>query len=157
MLAGGTPGYTIAPHIVNRVGTAPAILTGGNLTILQSLRGTPLDLIPEGRILFIDDIQKYHYHLDRMMQNLKAGGVLERISGLLVGHFTKMRDGQTPFGKNAYEVIREAVEPWDYPVVFGFPAGHELPNDPLLIGGTIPLDVSNHSVHVKIRTDSSTS
>lgn len=156
MLMNGTSQYEVAPHPMNRVGTAFGILTGGNLTILQSLRGTPLDLIPEGRILFIEDIHEYHYHLDRMMQNLKVGGVLARISGLLVGHFTKMRDGQTPFGKCAYETIREAVEPWDYPVVFGFPAGHELPNDPLLMGGTISLDVSHRAVHVEIKTDSLT-
>ncbi len=156
MLAGETPGYEVTPHPLNRVGTAAGILTGGNLSILQSLRGTPLDIIPEGRILFIEDIHEYHYHLDRMMQNLKAGGVLERISGLLVGYFTRMRDGQTPFAKNACETIREAVEPWDYPVVFGFPAGHELPNDPLLMGGTIALEVSHCAVELKIGTDSLT-
>lgn len=150
MLLGGTPGYEVTPHPLNRLGTSRGILTGGNLTILQSLRGTPLDLFPEGRILFIEDIHEYHYHLDRMMQNLKAGGVLGRISGLLVGHFTKMRDGQIPFGKNACEIIREAVEPWEYPVAFGFPAGHELPNDPMLMGGGIALNVSHNAVEVKI-------
>lgn len=156
MLSGESARHDITPHALNRVGTASGILTGGNLTILQSLRGTPLDLIPEGRVLFIEDLHEYHYHLDRMMQNLKAGGVLERISGLLVGHFTRMKDGQTPFGKNACEIIRETVEAWDYPVVFGFPAGHELPNDPLLMGGTITLDVSLRAVHVEMGTVSLT-
>ncbi len=89
-------------------------------------------------------------------EDVKASGILDRISGLLVGHFTKMRDGQTPFGKNAWEIIREAVEPWDYPVVFGFPAGHELPNDPLLMGGMITLDVSPRAVQVNLATDSLT-
>lgn len=156
MLAGAQTGYDVSPHALNRVGAASGILSGGNLSILQSLRGTPLDLIPEGRVLFIEDIHEYLYHLDRMMQNLKAGGVLGRISGLLVGHFTRMRDGQTPFARNAYEIIREAVEPWDYPVVFGFPAGHELPNDPLLMGGMITLEVSPCAVRVNIGTDSLT-
>lgn len=156
LLAGGAIEYEVTPHKLNRFGTASGILTGGNLTILQSLRGTPLDLVPDGRILFIEDIHEYHYHLDRMMQNLKVGGVLERISGLLVGHFTGMRDGQTPFAKNAYEIIREAVEPCGYPVAFGFPAGHEMPNDPLLMGGQISLDVSDPAVQVRIGTDSLT-
>ena len=142
LLGGKPPDYDIAPHGLNRTGTASGVLTGGNLSVIQSLRGTPLDIMPAGRILFIEDIGEYRYHLDRMMQNLKAGGILEQLSGLIVGYFTGMKDGGTPFAKTSYEIISEAVAPYPYPVVFGFPAGHELPNHPLLIGGTITLDVS---------------
>jgi muramoyltetrapeptide carboxypeptidase len=99
-------------------------------------------LVPDGRILFIEDINEYRYHLDRMMQNLKVGGLLERLSGLIVGHFTKMKDGDTPFGLDTAETIREAVAPYGYPVVFGFPAGHELPNLPLMMGGMVSMNVS---------------
>jgi muramoyltetrapeptide carboxypeptidase len=77
-----------------------------------------------------------------MLQNLKVGGVLSQLSGLVVGYFTSMRDGVTPYGKSAAEIIREAVDPYDFPVLFGFPAGHELPNRPLLMGKTVTLDVS---------------
>jgi muramoyltetrapeptide carboxypeptidase len=112
------------------------------------LRGTPLDLQAEGRILFIEDIGEYHYHLDRMLQNLKAGGVLEALSGLIVGYFTGMKDGAAPYGQTAIEIIREAVEPYGYPVAFGFPAGHELPNHPLLFGAEISLEVSANQVRI---------
>ena len=143
VLAGNLPNYQIPAHELNRTGTASGILTGGNLSIIQSLRGTALDIRPKGKILFIEDIHELHYHLDRMMQNLEAGGILENLSGMVVGYFTGMRDGETPFGRTACEIIREAVEPYDYPVVFGFPAGHELPNYPLLMGSRSLLEVSN--------------
>jgi muramoyltetrapeptide carboxypeptidase len=143
MLAGNAPDYQVPAHELNRTGTASGILTGGNLSIIQSLRGTALDIRPKGKILLIEDIHELHYHLDRMMQNLKAGGVLEQLSGLIVGYFTRMRDGETPFGRTACQIIREAVEPYDYPVVFGFPSGHELPNHPLLMGSRISLEVSD--------------
>ena len=149
LLAGKLPEYAVPPHALNRNGTASGILTGGNLSIIQSLRGTPLDIRPKGKILFIEDIGELHYHLDRMMQNLKAGGILEQLSGIIVGHFTKMRDGETSFGRTACEIIKEAVAPYGYPVAFGFPAGHELPNQPLLMGGKISLKVSGDGVMVR--------
>ncbi len=141
LLKGELPLFSVKSHPLNRVGVTSGQLFGGNLSIIQSLRGTPLDIDPEGKILFIEDIGEYHYHIDRMMMNLKAGKVLERISGLVVGHFTDMRDGETPYGMNSYEIIREAVENYHYPLLFGFPAGHELPNMPLIMGGECKLAV----------------
>jgi muramoyltetrapeptide carboxypeptidase len=149
MLAGGDAVHELAPHPLNRVGKATGVLAGGNLSILQSLRGTALDLKPKGKILFIEDIHELNYRIDRMMQNLKAGGVLEQIKGLIVGHFTGMKDGAAHYGKTALEIIREAVEAYDYPVVFGFPAGHELPNHPLLMGGRTVLEVSDERAVVR--------
>jgi muramoyltetrapeptide carboxypeptidase len=113
------------------------------------LRGTSFDISPKGKILFIEDIDEHHYHLDRMMMNLKAGKILEQISGLVVGYFTGMKDGETPFGRNAYQVVKDAVAPYKYPVVFGFQSGHELPNYPLLMGGRILLEVSDEKVIFK--------
>jgi len=141
--------YSLEPHLLNRCGEAEGILTGGNLSIIQSLRGTPLDISPKGKILFIEDISEYHYHLDRMMINLKVGRVLEKISGLIVGHFTDIKDGETSYGKNAYEIIREAVEEYHYPVIFNFPAGHQLPNWPLLMGSRVGLNVSGNEANIK--------
>lgn len=150
LLKGEKPEYVLQPHDLNRTGLASGILTGGNLSIIQSLRGTPLDIIPEGKILFIEDIDEKHYHLDRMMMNLKAGGVLEKLSGLVAGYFTGIKDGETPFGKTAYQIIKDAVAPYKYPVVFGLQSGHELPNYPLLMGSKTSLDVSKDKVIIKI-------
>ena len=149
LLRGKTPKYALLPHEQNRLGAATGILTGGNLSILLSLRGTPLDISPKGKILFIEDIDEYHYHIDRMMYNLKTGGILEQISGLIVGYFTAITDRETPFGKFSAAINREAVAPYRYPVCFGFPAGHELPNRPLILGSRILLDVSDKAVNIE--------
>ena len=149
LLRGDRPAYFLQPHELNRKGLSTGVLTGGNLSIIQSLRGTPLDISPKGKILFIEDIDEKFYHLDRMMQNLKAGGVLEQLSGLVAGYFTGMKDGETPFGKTAYQIIKDAVTPYRFPVVFGFQSGHELPNYPLLMGSKISLDVSEEKVIIK--------
>lgn len=151
LLEGRPPEYDIAPHPLNRAGKAAGRMAGGNLAILQSLRGTPLDIRPKGKILFIEDIGEHHYQIDRMMQNLKVGGVLEKLSGLVVGYFTGIKDGAAPYGRTACEIIREAVDPYAYPVVFGFPAGHEQPHQPLLMGGRLSLEVSEKHVKMKVR------
>lgn len=149
LLRGNIPDYDVTPHQLNKYGKVSGILTGGNLSIIQSLRGTPLDISPKGKILFIEDVDEPYYHLDRMMMNLKAGGILARISGLVAGHFTDIKDREIPFGKTACEIIAGAVEQYRYPVVFGFQAGHDLPNYPLLMGNRILLDVSEKQVTVK--------
>ncbi|NEW85375.1 MAG: LD-carboxypeptidase [Mariniphaga sp.] len=149
LLKGEKPDCNLVPHELNRNGLASGILTGGNLSIIQSLRGTPLDISPKGKILFIEDIDEHHYHLDRMMQNLKAGGILEQLSGLVAGYFTGIKDGETPFGKTAYQIIKDSVASYHYPVAFGLQSGHELPNYPLLLGSRISLDVSENKVIIK--------
>lgn len=149
LLRGEMPDCNLLPHELNRNGLASGILTGGNLSIIQSLRGTPLDISPKGKILFIEDIDEHHYHLDRMMQNLKAGGILENLSGLVAGYFTGIKDGETPFGKSAYQIIKDAVASYHYPVAFGLQSGHELPNYPLLLGSQISLNVSENRVIIK--------
>lgn len=155
VLRGELSDHAVVPHPLNRSGIASGVLTGGNLSIIQSLRGTRLDILPQGKILFIEDVHELLYHLDRMMQNLKAGGILEQLSGLIVGHFTGMRDGRTPYGRTACEIISEAVAPYAYPVVFGFPAGHKRPNHPLLLGGRITLEVSAAGAQVRCAAEES--
>jgi muramoyltetrapeptide carboxypeptidase len=146
----GTPQeYRLAPHPLNIHGTCSGELAGGNLSILYSLRGTALDLSLDGKVLFIEDIQEFDYHIDRMMMNLKFGGVLAKLSGIIVGYFTETKSGSIPYGMEAYEIIREVVSGYGYPVIFGFPAGHELPDYPLLMGGHVQMEVSGDHVFVK--------
>jgi muramoyltetrapeptide carboxypeptidase len=112
------------------------------------LRGTSLDQPLDGKVLFLEDIAEYDYHLDRMMMNLKFGGLLANLAGLVVGYFTDTKTSSVAFGSTAAEIILDAVSGYGYPVVFGFPAGHELPNLPLLMGGELLLDVSKDSVWI---------
>lgn len=146
LLRGKPLSYRIPGDRLNRTGVAKGILIGGNLSMLISLRGTELDLSYDGKILFIEDIAEYDYHIDRMMMNLKFGGGLSRLAGLIVGYFTDTKSNNTPFGMSANEIIHDAVSGYGFPVVFGFPAGHELPNFPLVMGSEISLEVTEESV-----------
>jgi muramoyltetrapeptide carboxypeptidase len=145
LLKGELPNYQLSTNPLNRTGESIGMMTGGNLSLLYALRGTPYDFDPTGKILFIEDLSEYLYHLDRMMHNLRLGGILERISGLVVGQFTEMKDNDTPFGQSAYGIIRSAVDSYDYPVLFDFPAGHATPNYPLILGQKATLKVTQTS------------
>ncbi|MGN1247744.1 MAG: hypothetical protein ACI4UO_04060, partial [Paludibacteraceae bacterium] len=91
-------------------------------------------------ILFLEDIGERHYHIDRMMNNLRLSGVLANISGLIVGQFSDCEDDPS-MGCTVYETIRHAVEPYHYPVVFNFPAGHVGENMPLYLNAPVEMDV----------------
>lgn len=130
----GELSYALPPHPFNRHGTAEGILTGGNLSVLYSLRGTPADLHPHHHILFLEDVDEYLYHIDRMLINFKYGGWLKGLKGMIIGTFSEMKEKQTPFGKQIEEIFSEATKEYSYPVLFGFPAGHGGENFPLVMG-----------------------
>lgn len=129
-------------------GTASGELIGGNLSLLYSLRGTSYEPSVEGKILFIEDIGEYLYHIDRMLINLKLGGWFDDIAGLVVGHFSALKDHDLHFGKSYREIILEYTAHADYPVLFDFPAGHEDENVPLIIGQTTRLTVDADKWHL---------
>lgn len=149
LLGGQAQEYEIQPSLLNHLGQASGILVGGNLSLLLSLRGTEIDLSLDGKVLFIEDIGEYDYHIDRMMMNFKYSGALSKLAGLIVGYFTDTKTSNTPFGKTANEIIRDAIDGYEFPVIFDFPAGHELPNFPLVMGSGISLKVTNETVLVK--------
>ena len=140
-ITGQTLSYDVSPHIYNRQGKANAELVGGNLSILYSLTGSASDINTKGKILFIEDIDEYLYHIDRMMMNLKRNGKLKQLKGMIVGGFTDMKDNTIPFGKGAEEIILDAVREYDFPVCFGFNSGHIPENNPLILGRKIKLTV----------------
>ena len=123
---------------LNRSGEAKGKLIGGNLSVLYGLQGTPYSLqrvieqCAEPPILFIEDISENHYHVDRMLHNLRMSGVLDAISGLVVGQFTDCEDDPS-MGCTLLESIRQVVEPYSFPVLFDYPSGHIDSNYPLLL------------------------
>ncbi len=119
---------------INRIGNVNGIIVGGNLSVLYSLIGSSSFPETKGKILFLEDLDEYLYHIDRMMMGLKRAGKLNNIAGLLVGGMTKMNDNIIAFGKTAEEIIIDVVDEYDYPVYFGFPSGHMDNNMPIVIG-----------------------
>jgi muramoyltetrapeptide carboxypeptidase len=135
--------YKIPAESYNRKGICKGPLVGGNLSILYSLTNTGSDIKTNGKIMFIEDIDEYLYHIDRMMMNLRRSGKLEGLAGLLVGAMTKMHDNDVPFNKTAYEIIAEVVEDYPYPVCYNFPAGHIEDNRALILGREAVLEVGD--------------
>jgi len=98
-------GYTVKPVRQNRMGEASGTLVGGNLSVLYSMRGTKFDIDTAGKILFIEDIGEYLYHIDRMIMNLKISGKLKDCSGRIVGGISVMKISFSVLRKTANEVI----------------------------------------------------
>jgi muramoyltetrapeptide carboxypeptidase len=140
-LFGEIPEYHFETNLLNKNGAAEGIVTGGNLSVLYSLRGTPADIDTKNKILFIEDLDEYLYHIDRMMLNSKHGNKLNNLRAVLVGAMSDMKDNQVPFGKTVYEIISEVVSDKNIPVCFGFPAGHEFKNWPLIMGRKASLEI----------------
>jgi len=138
--------YSIDAHEFNKKGEAVGELIGGNLTILAHVAGTESDFKARGRILFLEDVGEYLYNIDRMMYQLKRSGKLSKLAGLVIGGFTDMKDTERPFGQTAYEIIRDVVAEYDYPVCFGFPVSHEKENYALKIGAGYKLKVGKSKV-----------
>ncbi|HNS17660.1 MAG TPA: LD-carboxypeptidase [Bacteroidales bacterium] len=138
--------YSLPCSNLSRKGTARGMLVGGNLSLIYGLAGTKSDLVTDGKILFLEDLDEYLYHIDRMMHNLKRSGKLSRLAGLIIGGMTDMKDNQVPFGKTAEEIIAEAAGEYDYPVCFNFPAGHAPDNRALILGREAVLNVGEEVV-----------
>ena len=131
---------------MSREGKGEGILIGGNLALIAHAIETPSALKTKNKILFIEDIGEHIYQVDRMMMQLKRSGMLKNLAGLIVGHFSDIKDTIRPFGKTVYQTIAEHVEEYAYPVCFGFPVGHEKENLALKIGGLYKLEVGQQKV-----------
>jgi muramoyltetrapeptide carboxypeptidase len=134
--------YSFETHPASRRGEGRGVLIGGNLSILYNLIGTHSDFNGRGKILFIEDIGEYYYHLDRMMQAFKRAGKLKDLKGLLVGHFSEMKEGSLPFEKSIEEIIMDSVGDYNYPVCFGFSAGHVQNNLAIGLGKQTQISVN---------------
>jgi muramoyltetrapeptide carboxypeptidase len=141
VLFGAKISYTLPVAPLNLPGEGEGELVGGNLSILCSLIGSSSMPDTSGKILFVEDVDEYLYHIDRMMMALKRAGKLERLQGLIVGGMDRMNDNAVPFGKNSYQIIAEAVKEAAYPVCFGFPAGHGAKNLALIMGRKVRMKI----------------
>jgi muramoyltetrapeptide carboxypeptidase len=138
--------YQVGAHPFNRKGEAIGELVGGNLALLAHLVGTSSDLKTKGKILFIEDIGEYLYNIDRMFYQLKRSGKLSKLAGLIIGGFSDIKDTDRPFGKEVYEIIRDIIKEYDYPVCFDFPVSHTDRNYALKIGVGYKLKVGKTKV-----------
>lgn len=140
--------YTLDCDAINHSGTAKGELVGGNLSILYSLLGSPSAIDCHDKILFIEDLDEYLYHVDRMMMNLKRNGCLSSLKGIIVGGMTEMKDNEIPWGRNALEIIEDTVKGLNIPIIYNFPAGHIRDNRALIFGRQITMEVTTETSKV---------
>lgn len=135
-------------QVKNKTGIAEGQLIGGNLSLLYAMQGSVSDIDTKGKILLLEDLDEYLYHMDRMFLSLKRAGKFEGIKGLVIGGMNEMKDNAIPFGKTAEQIISETVSEYDFPVCYGFPSGHDVKNYALPFGKTVKLDVSIDSAEL---------
>lgn len=151
-VAGGKkPAYRLPAHDFNVYGRSEGLLVGGNISIITSLTGSVSELETEGRVLFLEEVGERLYRLDRMMHTLKRSGKLNDLAGLIIGGLTEMTDSAEGFGSKADEIVKDAIGEVNYPVCFGFPAGHITDNYPLIIGREVHLEVAEQSAKIDFR------
>lgn len=138
---GETLSYTLEGSNYNQVGEVTAPIVGGNLTILHTMLGSKTSIDTSGKILFIEEIGEYKYHIDRMLQSLKRAGYFDHCKGVIVGDMTKLRKNTTLWGRSIEQLILDALSDYDFPIAFNMPAGHEDDNRALILGRKATLKV----------------
>ena len=134
--------YTIPSSKYNRSGAVEGQVIGGNLAILASMLGSESQLNTEGKIVFIEEIGEYKYAIDRMLQSLKRANYFTKIKAVVVGDMTKVKKNSTAWGSSIEQLILDVL-PEGIPVLFDFPAGHELDNRALIFGRKVELTINN--------------
>ena len=148
-LKGSVSNYSCDAHTLNRVGKAEGELIGGNLSLVAHVIGSVSSFKTKGKILFLEDIGEYIYNIDRMMVQLKRNGMLQQLSGLVIGGFSEIKDTTTPFGTDVYAAIYSHVKDYAYPVCFNFPVSHEKNNYALKVGVKHRLTISQKKTILK--------
>lgn len=151
ILTGDNLCYEVGNNELNKKGYVEGELVGGNLSVLYSLLGSDIFPDTDGKILFIEDLDEYLYHIDRMMMALRRAGKFKGLAGLVVGGLTRMHDNDVPFGMTVEEIVAEKMKNIDIPVCFGMPFGHLDDNRALVLGAKYSLSVDDeHSLLCRI-------
>jgi len=140
----GQPGYSISapedrPAETLVGGRARGRLTGGNLTLVSSTMGTPYAIDANEAILFLEDVDEAPYRVDRMLSQLRLSGVLDQVSGVILGDFSH---DQGATREEIQRVLRDYFAEAKVPVIWNFPLGHISTNATLPVGALVELDAS---------------
>jgi muramoyltetrapeptide carboxypeptidase len=127
-LQGGDPKTEVEGEII-----------GGNLSVIYSIHGSQSDFNWNHKVLFLEDLDEYLYHIDRMMNGLNRSGKLKNLAAIVLGSFTQMNDNQIPYGQNAVEIIRQYADLNNVPFFTEFPAGHQTLNLPIRLGAQVKI------------------
>jgi len=137
--------YEIKSDSLNIDGRAKGVVVGGNISLLVSLLGSKYQINTDGKILFLEDVGEYTYSYDRMIYALKNAGYFAHLKGLIIGG-TGVKKDDDYIGETVEQLILKHVKDKNYPVVFGFPAGHIIDNRVVIFGRKATLKVTKDKV-----------
>ena len=140
--------YTFRTHKYSIRKASEGVLIGGNLTVIQGLRSTPIDLIPKGAILYLEDTNESPNMIQRMFYNLKLSGILDQLSGLIIGQFTDSIENKN-ISEEVYKKIHPLLKKYHYPICYNFPIGHVTRNYPIINGAKASLSIDKHTTELK--------
>lgn len=138
--------YAIPSKPYDKKGVAKGELVGGNLSILYSLLGSKSSIETKDKILFIEDLDEYLYHIDRMLYNMKRNNYFKNVKGIIVGSMRDMHDNEIPFGQNEVQIISEIAKDLNIPIAFEFCAGHQKDNRTLILGSQVTFEVNETEI-----------
>ncbi len=139
---GARPLAALAP------GVAEGVLTGGNLSLVCALLGTPFEIDANGAILFLEEVSEKPFRIDRMLNQLRLSGKLAAARGVLLGVFEGCETGDSEESLSLSEVFSDYLIPLGVPVLAGYPAGHTGDSATLPLGVRVRLDADAKTLSV---------
>lgn len=121
-------------------GYAEGMLTGGNLSLICALMGTPFEIDTRGTILLIEDTDEPNYKIDRMLTQLRLAGKFTDAAGIAVGTFTNAEPANPDKRYPVEEILRDILLPLKRPVLVNLPFGHGPLKATLPLGARAVLD-----------------
>jgi muramoyltetrapeptide carboxypeptidase len=141
-------------HIIAK-GKARGRLTGGCMTLIRQLMGTPYEIETEGKILFLEDLDAEPHEIDRMLYQLHLAGKLQKAAGIVVGECTNCRPGSS--GRNSFplnfsldRILEERLRDLGIPVIYGLRFGHSKEKFTIPLGVMASLEATDSGVRFKI-------
>jgi muramoyltetrapeptide carboxypeptidase len=139
------------PLRVINSGKSTGKLTGGNLSLISSLMGTPYEIDTEGKILFIEDVGEEPYRIDRMLNQLKLAGKLQKAAGIIVGECSdcEYKQAGSVWDESLGEIIDRYFANLKCPVIYGLMIGHTSDQITIPLGVEAELDADNKTITIK--------
>ena len=121
----------------------------GESLLIHSTIGSNIEISTNNKILFLEEIGEHIYKIDRMLYSLKRAGYFDECKGLIIGQISDIKTNSTEFGMTINELILDLLKEYNFPIIFDFPAGHEIDNYPIILGRNINIKVKKSKTEVK--------
>lgn len=132
--------YTVNP------GIAEGELSGGNLSLMVAMMGTPYEVTLENKLVFIEDIEEQPYRIDRMLTQLIESGKLAKAKGIILGVFDGCNSSTNKLSFSLKEVILDRIQPLGIPAAYGFSIGHIANQCTLPVGMNAVVDTQKMTI-----------